>query len=124
MAHYIEFPTGEGDTTILIEIDDVEAVTPAGVEKAGLLSRKKNAGEVVERAALRFDEAVKKVIGENVRALNEAVGKLAKAPDEFELTFGLKATGEAGNIAVGKVGGDVNFEVRMLWRREGGGGKS
>jgi NTP-dependent ternary system trypsin peptidase co-occuring protein len=42
-------------------------------------------------------------------------------PEEVELTFGLKATGEAGNIAVAKVGGEATFEIRLLWRPGDGG---
>jgi hypothetical protein len=39
----------------------------------------------------------------------------------MEITFGLKATGEAGNLAVGKVAGESNYQVRMLWKRPDGG---
>jgi Trypsin-co-occurring domain 1 len=113
MSYYIEFPTENG--TILVEAEEVEVETLPGIEKAGLLSRKKDAGEAVAQARVSFDEAIKQVIGENVRALQEAVGNLAKAPDEVELTFGLKATGEAGNIAIGKLGGEANFQLRLLW---------
>ena len=35
----------------------------------------------------------------------------------MEITFGLKATGEVGNLAVGKVAGESNYQVKMVWRR-------
>jgi hypothetical protein len=34
--------------------------------------------------------------------------------DEVSVKFGLKATGEAGNFAVGKVGVEANYEVKLL----------
>ncbi|HLO33348.1 MAG TPA: CU044_2847 family protein [Anaerolineales bacterium] len=36
---------------------------------------------------------------------------------EAEVKFGLKAIGEAGIIAVGKVGGEVNYEVTLRWKK-------
>jgi len=32
-----------------------------------------------------------------------------------ELSFGLKATGELGNIAIAKASGEANFTIRLLW---------
>jgi hypothetical protein len=52
-----------------------------------------------------------------VRAFLAAVDALDKPPAEMEITFGLKATGEVGNLAVGKVAGESNYQVKMIWRR-------
>ncbi|MFN8458696.1 MAG: CU044_2847 family protein [Anaerolineae bacterium] len=38
--------------------------------------------------------------------------------DEVEETFGLKATGEAGNFAIGQVGVKVNYTVTLKWKNE------
>ena len=113
MAYYIEFATENGP--ILVEAEEMEVQTPPGIEKAGLFGGRKDGGEAVAKAQESFETAIKRVIGENVRALQQAVGDLAKAPDQVELTFGLKATGEAGNIAIGKLGGEANFQLRLLW---------
>jgi Trypsin-co-occurring domain 1 len=45
------------------------------------------------------------------------VSRLARAPTEVEVTFGLKATGEVGNIAIAKAGAEANIEVRLKWMR-------
>ncbi len=119
MAYFIEFPGENGGASILVEVDATEIDDAApGTAKAGLLGKKK-AGDVIVKAALSFDDAVKRVIGENAKAVAGAISGLAKPPTEFELTFALKATGEAGNIAVGKLGGEVNFQVRLLWKAQG-----
>ena len=39
-------------------------------------------------------------------------------PDEVEVTFGLKAAGEAGNFAVAKVGAEASYTVTLKWKRE------
>jgi hypothetical protein len=42
-------------------------------------------------------------------ALVEAVSALPDAPETVEISFALKATGEVGNIATAKIGGQANF---------------
>ena len=116
MPHFIEFPTETEGITVLVEADATEVAPPPGVEKAGLFSRTDKVGDAVAVAKVRFDVAIQRIIGENVRALTDAVAKLAAKPDEVELTFGLKATGEAGNIAIAKIGAEATFEIRLLWR--------
>lgn len=117
MPHFIEFPTETEGVTVLVEADATEVAPVSGVEKAGLLSRKKDGVASVAVAKVRLDVAVEQVITENVRALTAAVERLVVKPSEVEVTFGLKATGELGNIAIAKVGGEASFEVRLLWRR-------
>jgi hypothetical protein len=46
------------------------------------------------------------------------VRSLTESPDELEVTFGLKATGEVGNIAIAKGGGEANFTIKLSWKRE------
>jgi hypothetical protein len=114
VPYFIEFPTGEEGLTILVEADEEEVDPPPGVEKAGILSRRR---QTVAEASVTFNVAVQRVVEENVRALTDAVKKLAVPPNEVELTFGLKATGEFGNIAIAKVGGEATFEIRLLWTK-------
>jgi Trypsin-co-occurring domain 1 len=116
MSPYIEFPTDIEGYTLLIETDEEEVEPPPGVEKAGILSRKRDGGAAVAVAKVSFNDAVGKVVSENVRAITDAVSNLAVAPAEIELTFALKATGEAGNIAIAKVGAEASFQLRLLWK--------
>ncbi|RLD06096.1 MAG: hypothetical protein DRI32_03125 [Chloroflexi bacterium] len=38
--------------------------------------------------------------------------------DEAEIKFGINTVGEMGNIAIGKVGVGVNYEVTLKWKKE------
>jgi hypothetical protein len=64
-----------------------------------------------------FEEAVRRAVSVNARAFLAAADALESPPAELEITFGLKATGEAGNLAVGKVAGESSYQVRMVWKR-------
>jgi hypothetical protein len=113
MSRYVEFATNAGGP-VLVEVDTFEVVPPSGVEKAGL--RPRPAEGAVASAESTFEEAVTSAVTRSVAALADAVGSLPLAPTEVELTFGLKATGEVGNIAIAKAGGEANFTVRLVWK--------
>lgn len=113
MSPYVEFPTEAGGL-MLVEVDAAELAIAAGVEKAGL--RERRAAGDVGRAAAKFEDAVSSAVGRSAAALAAAVDSLAERPSEIELTFGLKATGEVGNLAVAKAGGEANFTVRLAWK--------
>jgi hypothetical protein len=115
VSRYVEFGTEAGGP-ILVEVDAAEVAPAPGVEKAGLLDRR--ADGAVARAESSFEEAVRSAVERSVAALDDAVGSLPRAPTEVELTFALKATGEVGNIAIAKAGGEANFTVRLAWKPE------
>jgi hypothetical protein len=117
MSYYVEFATGSGDP-VLVEVDGSEVVGAPGVEKAGL--RRNRAESAVVTAESTFEEAVASALARSVEALTQAVSALSPAPAEVELSFGLKATGEIGNIAIAKVGGEASFSVRLLWKPDAG----
>jgi hypothetical protein len=122
MPKYVEFPL-EGGGSILIESPDEPAKSPTGLVPAG---RGESLKEMAEQARQSFDASV-----ENVRkAADLLVNKLralSQPPDEMEVVFSLKASGELGNIAVAKAGAEANYTVTLRWRREEkkeeGGGK-
>jgi glutamate mutase epsilon subunit len=120
MTRYLEFATGDGES-VLVEVDDDEIVPPPGIEKAGLVS--KRVGDTVATAAATFEEAIARAVRRNVEALDAAVLALPNAPTELELTFALKATGEVGNLAIAKVGGEANFTVRLAWKLDSASGR-
>jgi predicted secreted Zn-dependent protease len=104
MATYIEYQLEDG-TTILVEADQPQL---SGVTKA---SRDK-AGNVITSVNQKFEDAfagVKKSALVLRRQLEEM------RADEVEVTFGLKATSEAGNFAIGKVGMEANYTVTLKW---------
>ena len=104
MTTYIEYEL-EDNTTIL-----VEAPEDAG---GGMVKASRGDGEAVP-SKLNFKQAF-----ENVRGSIKAV--MAEFDDlhveEAEIKFGLKTIGEAGVFAIGKVGGEMNYEVTLKWKK-------
>jgi hypothetical protein len=123
MAGYQRFASGEGEgADVLVEVDAAGGLSLAGEENAGLGRwARDQAGTAVAAAQSGFEQAVRQAVSVNVRAFLAAADSLDEPPAEMEVTFGLKATGEAGNLAVGKVAGECNYQVRMVWRRPDGG---
>ncbi len=119
MTSYLRFSSEEeGTADLLVEVDAAEDLLVAGEQNAGLRQWARNqAGQAVGVAQSGFEEAVRRAVSLNVRAFLAAVDALEKPPAEIEITFGLKATGELGNLAVGKVSGESNYQIRMVWRR-------
>ena len=102
MATYIEYELEDG-TTVLIESSEPET----GVVRAGA-----KGGISTVPAKKKFEEAltgIKPWATAVRRQLNDLMA------DEVEVTFGIKAIGEAGIFAVGKVGGEANYEVTLKW---------
>lgn len=119
MAVYLRFTPGDGETKdVLVEVDAAGSAPVSGEEDAGLSGRALHqVGTAVTVVQSGFEEAVRRAVGVNARAFLTAAEALEKPPDEMEVTFGLKVTGELGNLAVGKVAGESNYEIRMVWRR-------
>ncbi|NWG06847.1 MAG: hypothetical protein HXY35_09210 [Chloroflexi bacterium] len=103
MPTYYEYKLDDG-STILVES---EAVT-TGIVRAS------RGGVDVAQAGKTFKVAFASIAG----SLKSMFAELeALQIDEAELKFGLKAVGEAGVFAVGKVGGETNFEVTLRWKK-------
>src|ERR1041385_4518718 len=100
MSSYIQFPTVEG-TTILVEVAPSEISNPE-IVKAGLAETLDGA---IAKAQEKFDSALERIIRLNADSFFNALKSLTRAPSEIEITFGIKVTGEAGNVAIGKLGG-------------------
>ncbi len=118
MTNYLRFALGEGEAgDVLVEVDAAEDLPGVGEQNAGLRQWARNqAGEVAAVAQSGFEQAVRRAVSLNVQAFLAAAEALDKPPAEMEITFGLKATGEVGNLAVGKVAGESNYQVKMVWR--------
>jgi hypothetical protein len=121
MSSYLRFAANGGEILVETEaVDLAEDVSETGEQQAGLgITRwaRNRAGEVVAVAQTGFDEAVRRAVGLNVPAFLAAAEALQDPPAEMEITFGLKGTGEVGNVAVGKVAGECSYQVKMVWRR-------
>ncbi len=119
MTNYLRFASGEAEAgEVWGEVDTVEDLLVAGEQNAGLPQfARKQAVAAVAVAQSGFEQAVRRAVSLNVRAFLAAADALETPPAEMEITFGLKATGEVGNLAVGKVAGESNYQVKMVWRR-------
>lgn len=91
-------------TTVNLEIEPPEGFRPAGP------------GEVAGR--------IREAIGPAVEAAKAVLEKVKETrPDEIEVRFGVKASGEASWL-VAKAAGEGNFGVTLTWlRREEGGSR-
>jgi hypothetical protein len=112
MPRYIQFTAADGGT-VLLEVESEETPTQEGMVKAGLMDK---AQEVVIQAQATFEEAVMETVCRNAHAFIQKLRTLSDPPDEAEITFGLKGTGEAGNMAIAKVGAEANYTVKLVWR--------
>jgi len=107
VSKYLEFPL-EGGGSILIEAADEPTRTSAGFLRDG----ESHAG--ADKAQQSFDASVEAVR----RSANLLVSKLRElTPDELQVNFNLKASGEMGGLTVGKSGADANYTVMLKWQK-------
>ena len=114
MAQYIQYQTKDGDV-IWIQIGGGEGESQSGVVKAGRLGEKVQ--DAVLEAQICFEDAMN-TVKHSAETIIEKIKGLSDRPDEVEVTFGLKAAGELGNMAIGNVGGEANYTVTLKWKRE------
>lgn len=114
MTKYIQFGDEE-DGAILVEVDEKEIPSSEeGVVKVGIKDVLHNTVAVANNT---FYTAIKQAIHYNVTGFMDAIDSLPEPPSEVEINFGLKITGEAGNVAVGKAGGEINYTVKLSWKK-------
>ena len=106
MTTYIEYQLEDG-ATLLIEGD--------GRQRGGMqqVARDRD-GNVIQKTGARFQDALSGVKA-SARLLREQLNELEA--EEVEVTFGLKTTGEAGLFAIGKVGMEANYTVKLKWSK-------
>lgn len=106
MPKYLKYKLDDG-SELLVELP----------EESGGIVRAGNVGEKIEEAKQTFDQALD---GVRMSALQLRKKFHDLQADEVEVKFGLKATGELGNFAVGKVGVEANYEVTLKWSKKDG----
>ncbi|HLZ61119.1 MAG TPA: CU044_2847 family protein [Ktedonosporobacter sp.] len=114
MASYIQFISSDG-STMLVEVAESETQASGGLQKVGL---KDAIGKRLAIANTSFETAINHAIHYNAHAFIQSVSSLQVKPSEAAITFGLKVTGEMGNVAVGQIGGEANYTVTLTWKRE------
>jgi Trypsin-co-occurring domain 1 len=109
---YLQFRDGDG--TVLVEIAPQEVQERPGVVKAGIGEK---LSDSLLKAQSTLESAVAAVIDRSAGAFVRAIKALEEPPDVVEIQFSVKATGELGNFAVGKLSGDSNFAVKLTWSK-------
>ena len=113
MAKYVEFPL-DGGGVILIETPDEPDKPKSGFVRGG----------AAEGVVQEWSEKAQKSFNQSIAGVRQSAEELvnqlsALSPDEMEVNFSLKATGElGGNLVIAKLGGEVNYSVTLKWHKE------
>jgi hypothetical protein len=103
---YVEYQLDE-NSTILIQIPDEEV--------SGVVRASRGVGEIATvKAQKKFSDALKDIKAQAKLLLKEIEGLHV---EEADVKFGINTIGELGNMAIGKVGVGVNYEVTLKWKR-------
>lgn len=106
MPTYVEYQLDD-QTTILVEGPEDES--------GGIVRAANEEGSVTTvKAKKTFADAMKDVNAQ-ARLLLKEINSLHV--DEAEVKFGINTVGEIGNIAIGKVGVGVNYEITLKWKK-------
>jgi hypothetical protein len=107
MKRWIEFPLGEEDETILVEVEEPEGQ----IIKASL-----KPGEVIEKASMTLDQALEK-LKPAAAAIIAKMRTLADSPDEMEVKFGIKLNAQAGAV-IAAASVEANYTISLIWKRK------
>lgn len=126
MKKLIEFPLEDG-TTILVESDSggefdgnvLKATHSYGDEFEGGVMRVSRSQETIEKASQTFEQALERV-KPAAGAIIQKLRSLHDAPNEVEVSFGLRLNAEAGAF-VASAGVDANYTVTLRWWKDGEG---
>jgi len=109
--NYIQYATDDG--FFLVEVDEQSgASSQDGAIKAGLDDRVE---ETVRKLQIRFEDALD-IVNHSAKAFAQKVKSLPEKPDEMEISFGLKATGQ-GDLVIAKAGVEANFNIKIGWKK-------
>ncbi len=113
MSKYLKYDAGKSGA-VIIEVEGEPSLLP---KSPGSSSDKVQ--KTVESVGKSFEEAVL-AVKPSVEAFITMIQSLPVWPEEVELTFGLKASGETGGVfVVAKAGAEANFCLKMTWKRSG-----
>ena len=107
MSSIVEFPLDAGGT-VLVDVDEVARIGSVrrGIAPSELITR---ADQSVEAAFARVKPAAAALVAD--------LRSVADPPDQIEVTFGIKLSGELGAV-IAKTAAEANFSVRLSWSRQ------
>ncbi len=109
MSRYIKFALPDG-STVVMETDE------PGASERGVVKATRGVGDVAKQATETFEQAAETARKAALVILEKLRG-LSDAPDEIEVTFGLKASGELGSLVVAKAGVEASYSVKLTWKK-------
>ena len=109
MATYVKFQLEDG-TIVYVETAD----SPKG--SSGLIPAGR--GEHSEPATTSFDKSIESIRKMAVVMIKNLREGFVDEPDEVQVNFGLKASGDLGNLFVARGGMEANYNVMLRWRKE------
>jgi hypothetical protein len=106
LSTIVEFPLDAGGT-VLVDVDDVARIGAVrrGLAPSELITR---ADQSVEAAFARVKPAAAALVAD--------LRSVADPPDQIEVTFGIRLSGEVGAV-IAKTAAEANFSVRLSWSR-------
>jgi hypothetical protein len=106
LSTIVEFPLDAGGT-VLVDVDDAARIGAVrrGLAPSELITR---ADQSVEAAFARIKPAAAALVAD--------LRSVADPPDQIEVTFGIKLSGELGAV-IAKTAAEANFSVRLSWSR-------
>ena len=104
MKRLVSFPLEAGGN-VLIEVEE---------EAGGSVTRGLRPSDVVEAAGNSFEAAIE-VIKPAAVAVVSKLRNFADAPEDVEVEFGLKFTGQAGAF-IASASTEAQFRVKIVWR--------
>lgn len=117
MSKYVSVPAIDG-SSLLIEVADSpnealnRAITPGAMSEAGISYKP---SDVIELAKGNLD-AVVRLVQFSCAALLRSVDELESTPEEIEMSFSVKVTGD-GNFAIAKLGAEANYGFKLTWNK-------
>lgn len=106
MKRLVEFPLEDG-TTMLVEIEEPDQ---GGLVKAS------RADDVIVKAQQTLEKSLEKV-KPAAQVVIQQLRKLHDAPNEIQVTFGLKLSADAGAV-LASAGAEANYTVTLKWVKE------
>ena len=110
MASYVKFELEDG-TVVYVESTD----TPKGASGFPLGTRGDHPSE---QAAVSFEKSIQSVRKMAAALIKEMREGFVQSPDEVQVNFGLKASGEIGSLIVARGGMEANYNVMLRWASE------
>lgn len=116
MPEFLRYQMSD-DKHFLVELTPAASIDSQAVTLPGKVSGIQNlAANVVNSAVSALQDALREVVAVHASALHDAIETIPNPPSEASVEFGIKLSGEAGNVIVSKVAAEANYTVKLSWK--------